>query len=401
MNNATVLSDLLPLVPLAERWMALFANRARPYAVQQVDGSYRWIYEELTAELVAAHLSGELTLACSSSDARGGARWGCLDVDVPGSLPQLLALRTMLAEQGLPGLVEASRRGGHLWLLLGEPVPVVALRHAMAEVLSEVAARGAEIPAHELYPEAIGKGMLGHAMRLPLGVHRRTGLRYPLFDAQGLPCAFTTMDKAAAFVLAAARVEADLLCERWRMVRADRTAAKVAMATRSGQAGRGERVQATEPARVCPLPGPRVGTRVGTRSGVIRWVDAHVSPLELMAELAPEAEMRRAGRGYIGWCPFHNDRAPDAATGACGSASFYVIEDRRYGWSWRCLSTHCTQSVGPMRHSFRLLQDLLGVSVAAAIREAVSRWPQSAGTALENGEDQSLAGKEVADGDGA
>ncbi len=54
-----------------------------------------------------------------------------------------------------------------------------------------------------------------------------------------------------------------------------------------------------------------------------------------------------------------------------------------------------------MRHSFRLLQDLLGVSVAAAIREAVSRWPQSAGAGLEDGENQSQAGKEVADGDGA
>ncbi|HKB47997.1 MAG TPA: hypothetical protein VKC57_09890, partial [Ktedonobacterales bacterium] len=102
------------------------------------------------------------------------------------------------------------------------------------------------------------------------------------------------------------------------------------------------------------------------------------SPLDLLAELAPDAEMRRAGRGSIGWCPFHDDRAPDAATGAVGSASFYVVDDRRYGWSWRCLSTNCAQSAGPMRHSFRLLQELLGVSVAAAIREAASRWPAAA-----------------------
>jgi len=87
--------------------------------------------------------------------------------------------------------------------------------------------------------------------------------------------------------------------------------------------------------------------------------------------------MRRAGRGFIGWCPFHDDRAPDPETGAAGSASFYVVRDRRYGWSWRCLSTNCAHSVGPMRHSFRLLQELLGVSVAAAIREAVSRWPEA------------------------
>jgi hypothetical protein len=117
---------------------------------------------------------------------------------------------------------------------------------------------------------------------------------------------------------------------------------------------------------------------VGTRSEVIRWVDTHVSPLDLLAELASESEMRHAGRGYLGWCPFHDDRARDGA-GLPGTPSFYVVQDRRYGWSWRCLSTNCAQSVGPMRHSFRLWQELLGVSVASAIVEAVRRWPKAAG----------------------
>ncbi len=329
------------VLPLAERWMALFANRARPYAVQQADGSYRWVYEEVTPQLVAAHLTGELTLAFSSTDARGCSWWACLDVDVPGSLPQLVTLSSVLAELGLPGLVEASRRGGHLWLLLDEPTPAVVLRHVLAEAMSESSAMGIEIPAHELYPDAIGRGAVGHAVRLPLGVHRKTGLRYPLFDEQGLPCAFTTIDKAAAFVLGTPRVASAPLRERWQVVLAGRAARR--------KAGSSEGTPAVEHgtgyagARDGPASGEsRVGTRVGTRSAVIRWVDAHVSPLELLGELAPDAEMRRAGRGFIGWCPFHDDRAPNATTGASGSASFYVVEDRRYGWSWRCLSTNCT-----------------------------------------------------------
>src|SRR5262249_1014331 len=95
---------LPPLPVLAGRGMALFANGGRPYAVQQADGSYRWVYEELRSALVAAHLAGESTLALSSLDARGAARWACLDVDVPGSLPQLLELRAALAEPGELGL---------------------------------------------------------------------------------------------------------------------------------------------------------------------------------------------------------------------------------------------------------------------------------------------------------
>jgi hypothetical protein len=368
------------LLAVAEDWLQVFANRTQPYALQQSDGSYRWVYEGCTPQLVAAHLAGELTLACSSTDRRGCSRWVCLDVDVPGSLPQLLAVRDGLVEQGLPGLVEASRRGGHLWLLLDEPTPAVALRFALAEALAQLAARGVEIPTHELYPDAQASAApakrLGHAVRLPSGVHRKTGVRYPLFNEQGVPCAFTTMERAAAFVVDTPRVAARRLRERWQTVVADRKATK---AERMG--GEGVKASGTKRSRRTEA-GEQLGdgtgearARVGTHSAAIRWVDAHVSPLGLLAELAPDSELRRAGRGYIGWCPFHDDRAPDEVTGERGTPSFYVVRDWRYGWSWRCLSTNCAQSVGPMRHSFRLWQELLGVSVASAIVEAVRRWP--------------------------
>ncbi len=392
-------AELLPLASLAEHWMTLFVNRTRPYAIQQADGSYRWVYEDLTPPLVVAHLAGELTLALSSLDAGGGARWACLDVDVPGSLPHLLELRAALAELGLPGMVEVSRRGGHLWLLLDETAPAVALRFVVAEALAQLAVQGVEIPAHELYPDASATAAsakrLGHAVRLPLGVHRKTGVRYPLFDAQGLPCAFTTQERAAMFVVGVPRVAAGPLCERWQAVVAERKAAK----------GKRERCQQAEPVEGTERMGALVGGRMGTHSAVIRWVDAHVSPLDLLAELSPESELRRVGRGYIGWCSFHNDRAPDEITGERGTPSFYVVLDRRYGWSWRCLSTNCVQSTGLMRHSFRLLQELLGISVAAAIREAASRWPAADARAGVGGDEDVAEDlndlderKEIADG---
>jgi hypothetical protein len=61
-----------------------------------------------------------------------------------------------------------------------------------------VATQGVEVPALEFYPDSCARGVLGHAVRLPLGVHRKTGLRYPFFDEQGLPCTFTVIEKAAA-----------------------------------------------------------------------------------------------------------------------------------------------------------------------------------------------------------
>jgi len=113
---------------------------------------------------------------------------------------------------------------------------------------------------------------------------------------------------------------------------------------------------------------------------VICWVDAHVSPLDLLDELCPQSEMRVTGQGFLGWCPFHDDRAPDER-GEAGTASFYVVHNRRHGWSWRCLSSNCPFAEGPMKHSFRLLQELLGLDARAAIGAACARWPDVAGGA--------------------
>ncbi len=66
-------------------------------------------------------------------------------------------------------------------------------------------------------------------------------------------------------------------------------------------------------------------------------------------------------------------------TGDPGTPSFYVVHNTRYGWSWRCLSTNCVHSDGPMRHSFRLFQELLQLDVVSAIGAALTRWPEAWG----------------------
>jgi hypothetical protein len=86
--------------------------------------------------------------------------------------------------------------------------------------------------------------------------------------------------------------------------------------------------------------------------------------------------LRPVGRGYLGWCPFHDDRARDEQ-GRPGTPSFFAVRDRRYGWSWRYYSTNCAHSVGALRHSFRLQQDLLELTASQAIREACARWPEA------------------------
>ena len=347
---------------LLDAFAARFVNRTRPYAVQQEDGTYRWRYEEVTSLMVSAQLQGELTLALSSSNEAGQCRWVCLDVDAQDGLPHLLRIRATLAQRGQPALVEAIRRGGHLWLFLEGPQLVATVRAAIYVALDVVRLEVPKLPDFELYPdETNAPHTFGHAVRLPLGVHRLTGGRYALFDEYGLPCAFTSNNAALQFAIGWPNVPMSVvldLAATW----VDTLGKPVDSAS----------IQVQAPC----APGDRTqSSKVSTRSIVIRWVDAEISPLDLLDELAPDTEMLRRGQGYLGWCPFHDDRAADGH-GHPGTPSFYVVHNARYGWSWRCLSTNCVHSQGPMRHTFRLLQELTSLDTLATIQLAAERWSQ-------------------------
>jgi hypothetical protein len=241
---------------------------------------------------------------------------------------------------------------------------VVAARFVVAKALEQGSADGVEVPAHERFPDTPESGGIGHAMRLPLGIHRKTGRRYPLFDEEGLPCAFTSTARAARLVLDTPLISSAWAQQQWEQYRTEsRASAKRVVTSHAG------RLEASR------TSAQQISQGIGTRSVVIRWVDAEISPLDLLADLASECELKRQGSGYLGWCPFHDDRAADE-DGRPGTPSFYVVEDRRYDWSWRCLSTNCAFSLGPMKHSFRLLHELLELSVAATIHEARRRWPE-------------------------
>lgn len=365
------------LEPLLAPLLALVCNRAQPYAAQQEDGTYRWIYQPTDAAVLAAHLGGSATIALSSLGEDGSCRWVCLDADAADALPELLELAAALIERGLPALVEASRRGGHLWLLFDGPVPAALARRVVLQTLDALRAENVvPVPSLELYPDTAQRGVLGHAARLPLGIHRLTGKRYPLFDEEGSPCAFTSSAAAVQFLLDWPRVSPQQLMHIARTLpqasqhgHGDDGEAK-GHEEHSWHGRRGKQTPThTDDAARTPL-------QIGTRSAVIRWVDAHVAIPDLLAELAPMTDLQKVGRGYLGWCPFHDDRAPDEQ-GRLGTPSFYVVRDRRYGWSWRCYSTNCSHSVGPLRHSFRLLQDLLELTASQAIREACARWPEA------------------------
>jgi hypothetical protein len=350
---------------LVRAWRGMLSNRTKPYAVQVPDGTYRWIERRCRLVTLADHLAGLRTVALSSLDQAGWTRWACLDVDAVDGLRSLQAIARRFTDLGAPTQLEASRRGGHLWLFLAEPLPAALVRQAILGVLEYCAADGLTLPSIELYPDKDVPGALGHSMRLPLGIHQRTGQRYPLLTVAGEVLRFPSLTQAVEYQLAQPRVPVSWVRYGWRE------------AIRVRQAHQVHPVSLWEPPPVSARSASHPARSGTTPSGVIQWVDAHVSALDLFAEYAPESDLRKMNTTYLGWCPFHSDRAPQI-DGSPGSPSLLVLYDTQhgYGWSWRCLSSNCRLHDGPLKHSFQLLMELTGLDAALAIRLALETWPE-------------------------
>src|SRR5690242_38997 len=102
-------------------WERRFLTRRQPYARQQEDGSYRWLFQRLDRLALLAHLQGKETLALAARDELGQCRWVCVDADASDGLAQVRLVQQALKAHGLPSLLERSRRGGHLWLFFTLP----------------------------------------------------------------------------------------------------------------------------------------------------------------------------------------------------------------------------------------------------------------------------------------
>ncbi len=158
---------------LVTAYASLFVHCWDTYAVQQHDGAYWRVCEPVTLPLLAAHLAGRWTLGSYLLDADSRCSFAVFDADGADGLSRLAELAEELWHVGVPTLLEASRRGGHLWLHFVEAAPAWRVR---AWLLPYAEALGAE-----LYPkqDTLVPGGSGSLIRLPLGVHRKSRGWYP------------------------------------------------------------------------------------------------------------------------------------------------------------------------------------------------------------------------------
>lgn len=165
-----------------------FAARTDVYSQWTPDG-WRPVREEMTPEVIGAALAKERPSISGYMITPGSTTHvAAYDLDLDDGYDLARALAGHLRSVGVPSLLEPSRRGAHLWLLLDESAPAKQVRAALtvwaldAGMPHDPEKPGRLHPKVELRPavDSVGEGKLGSCLRMPMMPHPLTGQRHRL-----------------------------------------------------------------------------------------------------------------------------------------------------------------------------------------------------------------------------
>lgn len=228
----------------AVRFAHLFAGREDVYARQwwgeHGQGGYSPVREPFTPKVARNHLLGGITVGVYPVRLDDTVTFCAFDIDLTkraiararGSVQEARRLKAAIADSsqrllqaleqlGLPALMEESGyKGRHLWLFFERPEPARVVHQFGALVLAGFELRGTDVHL-EFFPKQASAGSgLGNLIKLPLGIHRRTGRRSRLLRPTGEP-------------------EPDPLAALWRHPKISREQLHAAIATLKADPGRG------------------------------------------------------------------------------------------------------------------------------------------------------------------
>jgi hypothetical protein len=147
-----------------------FIQRKDIHARQLDDGRYVCVYQRFTTGLMYLHLAGEITLGTYLLDEKGRVRFTVLDADDDQGMDDLVKIEKFLDALGATSYREGSRRGGHLWMFFKEPIDG-KLAKDYGEGLLEYLGLEMEVFPKQSEPP-------GSLIRVPFGIHRKSGVRY-------------------------------------------------------------------------------------------------------------------------------------------------------------------------------------------------------------------------------
>jgi tetratricopeptide (TPR) repeat protein len=195
----------------AVRFLHLFAGRenvyARQWSAEGGESGYTPVREPLTPTAVRNHLIGNVTLGVYPIRLDDTVTFFAFDVDIRkaalararSSLAEARRikdavaadserLRAALESLGIPALLEDSGyKGRHLWVFLDTPEDAAVVRQFGGLFLKATPPASPDLQV-EFFPKQAATGTgIGNLIKLPIGIHRRTGRRSRLLLPDGTP----------------------------------------------------------------------------------------------------------------------------------------------------------------------------------------------------------------------
>jgi hypothetical protein len=165
----------------------LFVNRTDVFAVQQTGGQYYPVKRPITLDDIESHLKGEITIGVYCLNTDNKVKWACIDIDMPEDMDK--AINDAYAIYDLfPELARAlefsGRKGYHVWIFFKNPVNA-----GYAQTLVKARLNRVGLNKHEIFPKQteLNEGRkYGNLVKLPLGLHKRSGKRSELLKIEGI-----------------------------------------------------------------------------------------------------------------------------------------------------------------------------------------------------------------------
>lgn len=187
---------------LADVYRHTFAPRLDAYADWDAANDH-WIAvrQELTIERVIRGLTEARPVSAYMSDREGRTHVGAIDFDRDDGWSLGIRTARVICDQGGFAVVERSRRGCHLWLIVDAVLSGDIMRKALRSWLAKVDAKASQDPKCEIMPKVVQRGpdTLGFALRMPMMAHQRTGERHNLCDPDGRPIGRTVGEVLIGF----------------------------------------------------------------------------------------------------------------------------------------------------------------------------------------------------------
>ncbi len=184
-----------------QQFLQIFAGREDTYGREELDSRKKRMIEQitepLTEEVIQNHLSGKYTVSTYIQRPNLTAKYLVIDIDIskkvllqegaehavesylPRAAQAAAELMKILAHLGLKGYLEYSGfRGYHIWIFFSEWIPTRYI-NMLTDVIHEQWDNSSSEISVEYFPNKsrMKNGSPGQALKLPYGIHLRTGKR--------------------------------------------------------------------------------------------------------------------------------------------------------------------------------------------------------------------------------